>query len=122
MNPYVAFLLYLVAILGFVAVTLLHESLAGPEARRVRDQARALRVRRDAGRRRQRQGRSRSSTTPSPSSSSCSTSRRSSSSSGRSGAQPVTGFMLATFVIFVFLLVLILLYVYQARLLEAVTD
>jgi NADH-quinone oxidoreductase subunit A len=38
------------------------------------------------------------------------------------GAQPVTGFMLFTFGIFVFLLVLILLYVYRARLLEAVTD
>jgi len=36
-------------------------------------------------------------------------------------AQPVTGFMVATFGIFVFLLVLILLYVYRARLLEAVT-
>ena len=38
------------------------------------------------------------------------------------GAQPVTGFMLATFGLFVFLLVLILLYVYKARLLEAVTE
>ncbi|MFO1324643.1 MAG: NADH-quinone oxidoreductase subunit A [Burkholderiales bacterium] len=37
-------------------------------------------------------------------------------------AQPVTGFMLATFAIFLFLLVLILLYVYRARLLEAVTQ
>ena len=38
------------------------------------------------------------------------------------GAQPLTGFMLVTFAIFVFLLVLILLYVYSARLLEAVTE
>lgn len=38
------------------------------------------------------------------------------------GAQPVTGFMLITFAIFVALLVLILLYVYKARLLEAVTE
>jgi len=38
------------------------------------------------------------------------------------GAQPVTGFMLATFAIFIFLLVLILLYVYKARLLEAVSE
>jgi NADH-quinone oxidoreductase subunit A len=38
------------------------------------------------------------------------------------GAQPLDGFMLATFGIFVFLLVLVLLYVYRARLLEAVTD
>jgi NADH-quinone oxidoreductase subunit A len=37
------------------------------------------------------------------------------------GAQPVTGFMLATFAIFTFLLVLILLYVYKERLLEEVT-
>ena len=38
------------------------------------------------------------------------------------GAQPLTGFMLATFFIFVFLLVLILLYVYKMRLLDAVTE
>ena len=38
------------------------------------------------------------------------------------GAQPLTGFMLFTFFVFAFLLVLILLYVYKARLLEAVTD
>lgn len=38
------------------------------------------------------------------------------------GAQPLTGFMLVTFFIFAALLVLILLYVYRARLLEAVTQ
>jgi NADH-quinone oxidoreductase subunit A len=38
------------------------------------------------------------------------------------GAQPVTGFMLFTFLLFVGLLVLLLLYVYKARLLEAVTE
>ena len=38
------------------------------------------------------------------------------------GAQPLTGFMLVTFFIFAFLLVLILLYVYKMRLLEAVTE
>ncbi len=38
------------------------------------------------------------------------------------GAKPLTGFMLATFGIFIFLLILILLYVYKARLLEAVTE
>jgi NADH-quinone oxidoreductase subunit A len=37
------------------------------------------------------------------------------------GAQPLTGFMLVTFFLFAFLLVLILLYVYRARLLEEVT-
>lgn len=36
------------------------------------------------------------------------------------GAQPMTGFMLATFAIFVSLLVLILLYVYRAGILEDV--
>ena len=35
------------------------------------------------------------------------------------GAQPVTGFMLVTFAIFVALLVLILLYVYKAKLMKA---
>lgn len=38
------------------------------------------------------------------------------------GAQPLTGFMVVTFAIFVALLVLMLLYVYKQRLLEAVTD
>ena len=38
------------------------------------------------------------------------------------GAQPFTGFMLLTFLLFIFLLVLLLLYVYKARLLEAVTQ
>jgi NADH-quinone oxidoreductase subunit A len=38
------------------------------------------------------------------------------------GAQPVTGFMLLTFAIFVALLVLILLYVYKAKLIEGVTE
>lgn len=37
-------------------------------------------------------------------------------------AQPLSSFMLLTFAIFMFLLVLIVLYVYQARLIEAVTE
>jgi NADH-quinone oxidoreductase subunit A len=37
-------------------------------------------------------------------------------------AQPLTGFLLVTFFLFILLLVLILLYVYKARLLEAVTE
>ena len=37
------------------------------------------------------------------------------------GAQPLSGFMLATFGLFMFLLVLILLYVYKARLIEGLT-
>jgi NADH-quinone oxidoreductase subunit A len=36
------------------------------------------------------------------------------------GAQPLTGLMLGTFGIFIFLLVLLMLYVYRARLIEAV--
>ena len=38
------------------------------------------------------------------------------------GAQPLTGFMLVTFFLFVFLLAIMLLYVYNARLLESVTQ
>ena len=38
------------------------------------------------------------------------------------GAQPLTGFMVFTFFLFVALLVLILLYVFRQRLLEAVTE
>jgi NADH-quinone oxidoreductase subunit A len=38
------------------------------------------------------------------------------------GAQPLTGFMVFTFFLFVALLVLILLYVYRQRLIEAVTE
>jgi NADH-quinone oxidoreductase subunit A len=38
------------------------------------------------------------------------------------GAQPITGFMLATFALFMVLLVVILLYIYRARLFEAVTE
>ena len=38
------------------------------------------------------------------------------------GAQPLTGFMVLTFFLFAGLLVLILLYVYKQRLLEAVTE
>ena len=38
------------------------------------------------------------------------------------GAQPLTGALLLTFLFFMFLLVLIVLYVYKARLIEAVTE
>ena len=38
------------------------------------------------------------------------------------GAQPLSGFMVFTFFLFVALLVLILLYVYKQRLVEAVTE
>ena len=46
LNPYVVFLLYLVAILGFVSVTLLLNRVLGPKPVAVRDQAGAVRVRR----------------------------------------------------------------------------
>jgi NADH-quinone oxidoreductase subunit A len=38
------------------------------------------------------------------------------------GAQPLNGFMLLTFVFFVFLLVLMLAYVWKSRLIEGVTE
>jgi NADH-quinone oxidoreductase subunit A len=38
------------------------------------------------------------------------------------GAQPMTGFMLFTLGVFIFLLVLLLLYVYRSRLIETVTE
>ena len=121
LNPYVVFLLYLVAILGFVFVTLLMNRVLGPkpvasavklepfecgaapvDARNVRPIAVKY--------------------------------------FGVAvafilfdletvflivwvvGAQPLTGFMLFTFFIFIFLLVLVLLYVYKARVLEEVTE
>jgi NADH-quinone oxidoreductase subunit A len=37
-------------------------------------------------------------------------------------ARPLSDFMMATFVLFTVLLVLILLYIYKSRLLEAVTE
>lgn len=38
------------------------------------------------------------------------------------GAQPLSGFMVLTFLVFMALLVLLLLYVFKARLIEAVTE
>ena len=38
------------------------------------------------------------------------------------GARPLTGFMVGTFAFFIFLLLLILFYVYRSRLLEGVTE
>ena len=121
MNPYVVFMLYLAAILGFVAVTLLMNGVLGPKP-----VASALKLEPfECG------------ATPV------------STVNVKAvpikyyavaivfilfdletvflyvlalGAQPFTGFMLFTFLLFVFLLVLLLLYVYKARLLEAVTQ
>jgi len=121
MNPYIAFILYLIAILGFVGVTLLLNRMLGPKPA-----ASAMKLEPfECG------------ATPID------------TRNVRPmpikyyavavafllfdletvflyiwalGAQPLTGFMLLTFFIFAFLLVAILLYVYSARLLESVTD
>jgi NADH-quinone oxidoreductase subunit A len=121
MNPYIAFMLYLIAILGFVGVTLLMNRMLGPKPK-----ASAMKLEPfECG------------ATPID------------TRNVRPmpikyyavaiafllfdletvflyiwalGAQPLTGFMLLTFFIFAFLLVAILLYVYSARLLESVTD
>lgn len=120
MNPYVVFLLYLMAILSFVAITLLLNGVLGPKS-----VASALKMEPfECG------------ATPV------------STINVKAvpikyyavaiifilfdletvflfvlalGAQPMTGFMLFTLLLFLFLLVLLLLYVYKARLLEAVT-
>jgi NADH-quinone oxidoreductase subunit A len=121
MNPYVAFLLYLMAILGFVGVTLAMNYLLGPKP-----VASAMKLEPfECG--------------------AIPVDTRNVKAvpikySGVAiafilfdletvflfiwalGAQPLTGFMLITFFIFTFLLVLILLYVYKMRLLEAVTE
>ena len=121
MNPYVVFLLYLMAILGFVAITLLLNGLLGPKPVATETKLEPF----ECG------------ATP--------VDVRNVKAVPIKyyavaiifilfdletvflfiwalGAQPVTGFMLATFGIFIFLLVLILLYVYKARLLEAVSE
>ena len=121
MNPYVIFLLYLVAILGFVATTLLLNRFLGPKP-----EASALKL------------------DPFECGAVAVDTRNVKAIPIKYyavaivfilfdletvflfiwalGAQPVTGFMLGTFGIFVFLLVLILLYVYSARLIEAVSE
>jgi NADH-quinone oxidoreductase subunit A len=121
LNPYVVFLLYLLAILSFVAITLAMNALLGPKP-----QASAVKLEPfECG------------ATPV------------STLNVKAvpikyyaiavvfilfdletvflfilalGAQPVTGFMLLTFLLFVGLLVLLLLYVYKARLIEAVAQ
>ena len=121
MNPYVVFLLYLLAILSFVAITLAMNALLGPKP-----QASAVKLEPfECG------------ATPV------------STLNVKAvpikyyaiavvfilfdletvflfilalGAQPVTGFMLVTVLLFVGLLVLLLLYVYKARLIEAVAQ
>jgi NADH-quinone oxidoreductase subunit A len=120
-NPYVVFLAYLMAILGFVAFTLLLNRLLGPKSRPSRIKLEPF----ECG-----------ATPVDP--------RNVKAVPIKYygiaivfilfdletvflfiwalGAQPLTGFMLATFAIFTILLVLILLYVYKERLLEEVTE
>ena len=121
MNPYVVFLLYMLAILGFVGFTLLLNALLGPKP-----QASALKLEPfECG------------ATP--------VERQNVKPVPAKyyavaivfilfdletvflfiwalGAQPLTSFMLVTFALFTFLLVVILLYVYRARLLEGVIE
>jgi NADH-quinone oxidoreductase subunit A len=121
MSPYAVFLLYLVAILGFVAVTLLLNALLGPKPVANATKLEAFE---------------------------CGATVVDAFGPRAMpikyyavaivfvlfdletvflfiwalGARPLTGFMLFTFAVFVALLVLILLYVYKARLLEDVTQ
>jgi NADH-quinone oxidoreductase subunit A len=120
-NPYVVFVLYLVAILGFVAITLFLNRVLGPKPR-----ASAMKLEPfECG------------------------AQPVDAVNVRAvpvkyyavaiafllfdletvflfvwalGAQPLTGFMVFTFFLFVALLVLILLYVYRQRLIEGVTE
>lgn len=121
MNPYAVFLLYLGAILSFVAVTLMLNRVLGPKPAATRAKLEAF----ECG------------ATP------VDTRNVRPIAVKYYGiaiafilfdletvflilwalaAKPLSDFMLATFLIFTFLLVLILLYVYKARLLEAVTE
>jgi NADH-quinone oxidoreductase subunit A len=121
MNPYVIFLMYLMAILGFVAITLLLNAVLGPKP-----VASAVKLE------------------PFECGATPVTTLNVKAVPVKYyavaivfilfdletvflfiwalGAQPLTGFMLFTFFVFMFLLVLIVLYVYKARLIEAVTE
>ena len=121
MNPYVVFLLYLLAILGFVLITLVMNRYLGPKPT-----ASALKLE------------------PFECGAAPIDSRRTRAVPIKYyavaiafmlfdletvflfvwalGAQPLTAFMLVTFFIFLFLMVLILLYVYRARLLDMLTE
>ena len=121
MNPYVVFLLYMVAILGFVALTLLLNKLLGPKPATTAMKLEPF----ECG------------ATPVETLNVKAVPAKYYAVAivfilfdletvflfiWALGAQPMTGFMLITFGIFMALLVLILLYVYKARLLEAVTQ
>ena len=121
MNPYVVFLLYLLAILGFVFVTLVMNRYLGPKPA-----ASALKLEPfECG------------ATPVDSRNTKAVPIKYYAVAvafmlfdletvflivWALGAQPLTSFMLFTFFIFVFLLVLILIYVYRANLLDTLTE
>jgi NADH-quinone oxidoreductase subunit A len=121
MSPYVVFLLYMLAILGFVATTLLMNRLLGPKPR---DSATKLEPF-ECG-----------ATPVEPTNVKAVPIKYYAVAIifilfdletvflflWALGAQPLTTFMLATFGIFMALLVLILFYVYRARLVEMVTE
>ena len=121
MNPYVVFLLYLMAILGFVAITLLLNGLLGPKPVSSAVKLEPF----ECG------------ATPVGGINVKAVPIKYYAVAivfilfdletvflfiWALGAQPVTGFMLFTFFLFTFLLIIILLYVYRARLLEGVTE
>jgi NADH-quinone oxidoreductase subunit A len=121
MNPYIVFLLYLLAILGFVFITLVMNRYLGP-----RPAPSALKLEPfECG------------ATPVDTRNAKAVSIKYYAVAiafmlfdletvflivWALGAQPLTGFLLFTLFIFGFLLVLILLYIYQARLLDMVTE
>ncbi len=121
MNPYAVFLLYMIAILGFVALTLLLNRLLGPKPAATDTKLEAF----ECG------------ATPVDVLNVKAVPIRYYALAivfvlfdletvflfiWALGAQPLTGTMLVTFAIFVALLILILLYVYKARLIEAVSQ
>jgi NADH-quinone oxidoreductase subunit A len=121
MNPYVVFLLYLLAILGFVAVTLLLNRMLGPKPVTTPVKLEPF----ECG------------ATPVTTLNVKAVPVKYYAIAiifilfdletmflfiWALGAQPLTDFMLFTFAVFMFLLVLIVLYIYKARLVEAVTE
>ena len=121
MNPYVVFLLYMLAILGFVGVTLLLNRLLGPKPVATETKLEPF----ECG------------ATPVTTLNVKAVPIKYYAVAiifllfdletvflfiWALAAQPLTSFMLVTFFLFMFLLVLIVLYVYKARLIEAVTE
>jgi len=121
MNPYVVFLLYLLAILGFVALTLLLNRMLGPKPMATATKLEPF----ECG------------ATPVDATNVKAVPVKYYGLAvvfilfdletvflilWALGAQPLTGFLLLTFAFFVGLLVLMLLYVWHSRLIEGVTE